>query len=528
MKRRHNLLIVTLLLGMFVRGTVAAAVYYVAPGGNDESSGSLARPWKTPQKAATVAVAGDTIYLRAGTYRNHKPIKFAHSGADTAPITMSGFPGETAVINGMADLSAQAQWTAYKSDVYYTSQFTVSGFDKDIRLVVQNDKVLEPRSSVSGLTTKGTFYFDKATHRLYVRSLNGGNPGRYQTQISQSDSLIEFGPTSQHIIIENLTLTGGYYGIQCQPNGGNRTFRNLGMRHFKNDAIKFHTTGNHDDLVENCNFSSYGDFGIDTYGSSNQVFRNNEFKGVLGWRGGGAVKSLADSNHLVIEGNYIHDLGGRGWAAALELRESKQVKVINNLIVRVEGSGISIYGNNSSLSSPVPDPASREISIVNNTIYNTKLPAIWLMKSSMNITVRNNIIFQRSGCSFNLRVDSGAETDFVSNFNNYYRFSGPAIRWLSSSYSTSEFTQVANQEANSFFKDPRFINTLASDFHLLPDSPDIDRGGSEGASGRDKEGVPRPQGKGFDIGAYEYYAIKSFSPDSFASPFPEAPGWRHE
>jgi hypothetical protein len=57
--------VVSALLAPFLQ----AATYYVSPSGVDTNPGTLAQPYRTVQKAATVAVAGDTVLLRAGTYR---------------------------------------------------------------------------------------------------------------------------------------------------------------------------------------------------------------------------------------------------------------------------------------------------------------------------------------------------------------------------------------------------------------------------------------------------------------------------
>jgi hypothetical protein len=51
---------------------------------------------------------------------------------------------------------------------------------------------------------------------------------------------------------------------------------------------------------------------------------------------------------------------------------------------------------------------------------------------------------------------------------------------------------------------PSFVDALGGDFHLQAGSPCIDKGTSEGAPDTDIEGTPRPQGGGYDMGAYEY------------------------
>ncbi|MDH7487801.1 MAG: right-handed parallel beta-helix repeat-containing protein [Anaerolineae bacterium] len=89
-----------LLLGCDQRtGAMAAGhTYYVAPNGNDANPGTAALPWRTIQHAANTLTAGDTVYIRAGTY-NERVIP-QNSGAAGQPITYAAYPGETATIDG--------------------------------------------------------------------------------------------------------------------------------------------------------------------------------------------------------------------------------------------------------------------------------------------------------------------------------------------------------------------------------------------------------------------------------------------
>ncbi len=75
-----------------------ATVYYVAPNGKDTNPGSLNLPWKTIQKAADTLVAGDTVYIRAGTYPEQVVVK--HSGNPGNYITFAAYPGEAVTIDG--------------------------------------------------------------------------------------------------------------------------------------------------------------------------------------------------------------------------------------------------------------------------------------------------------------------------------------------------------------------------------------------------------------------------------------------
>jgi hypothetical protein len=75
-----------------------ANVYYVATTGSDANPGTLTRPWRTIQKATDTLQAGDTVYIRAGTY--HERVVLQYSGNPDQTITFVAYPGETVTIDG--------------------------------------------------------------------------------------------------------------------------------------------------------------------------------------------------------------------------------------------------------------------------------------------------------------------------------------------------------------------------------------------------------------------------------------------
>jgi hypothetical protein len=74
-------------------------VFYVAVSGSDANPGSLTSPWRTIRKAAKTLVAGDTVYIRKGTYRERVVPKNSGTDADH-PIRYASYPGERATIDG--------------------------------------------------------------------------------------------------------------------------------------------------------------------------------------------------------------------------------------------------------------------------------------------------------------------------------------------------------------------------------------------------------------------------------------------
>ena len=73
-------------------------IYYVATNGNDNSNGTKEAPFKTINHAAQIAVAGDTVRVYGGVYREW--VDPCNSGKEYARITYEAVEGEKPVIKG--------------------------------------------------------------------------------------------------------------------------------------------------------------------------------------------------------------------------------------------------------------------------------------------------------------------------------------------------------------------------------------------------------------------------------------------
>lgn len=112
---RHALL--WLLFALAFSVTAQATDYYVddtSP--SNPGSGSYSDPYRNIQSCANVAVAGDTCYIRAGTYR--ETVTPAYSGSSGSPIKFEAYNGETVTIDGSDTITG---WTLYSGSVYRAS-----------------------------------------------------------------------------------------------------------------------------------------------------------------------------------------------------------------------------------------------------------------------------------------------------------------------------------------------------------------------------------------------------------------------
>lgn len=73
-------------------------IYYVSVNGNDSALGTKEAPFRTINHAAQIAVAGDTVRVFGGTYR--ESVDPCNKGEENARITYEAVEGETPVIKG--------------------------------------------------------------------------------------------------------------------------------------------------------------------------------------------------------------------------------------------------------------------------------------------------------------------------------------------------------------------------------------------------------------------------------------------
>ncbi len=162
--------------------------------------------------------------------------------------------------------------------------------------------------------------------------------------------------------------------------------------------------------------------------------------------------------------------GIRGIALAVEVSGSLQhCKVYNNIIYGIGAAGI-VPG--ASYSAGKID----DLVVVNNTVFNCGWGTSWgggiriEYKGATNIILRNNIIYSNGGNGGDLMTNENTTIDH-----------------------------------NLIGIDPAFINSGSGDFRLKEGSPAINTGSMVSfVPDRDYEGNSRPQGGGYDIGAFEY------------------------
>lgn len=135
----------------------------------------------------------------------------------------------------------------------------------------------------------------------------------------------------------------------------------------------------------------------------------------------------------------------------------------------------------------------QNITIINNTIFNNG-QGNWGggilddNPQAQNVIIRNNIcsqnLFFQIALESNVPISSiTIDHNLIDGFRGY---------------------QGEVYGRDSVVGNPGFVNSGNGDFHLVASSIAIDRASAVNAPSDDFDGTLRPQGLGFDIGAYEY------------------------
>jgi hypothetical protein len=345
------------------------------------------------------------------------------------------------------------------------------------------------KKGLSVLRSGDTLYLRQGTYReritTYVKAIPGGTSWANATRImSYPNELATLAPDENNRPVLDISNAGDHYLI----------FDRLVLDASRaQHAISMGAKGAHHIRVQNSDIKNARGVSLDgiTYKGGSNIQLVGAFNEVINSKIHGSQHAYGlyiDRGHdHRVEGNEIYDNAGygiqiysgyypaeptdnhivrnnkiyrNGFArrqGAITLWKGKQCLVYNNLIYDNFG-GISI------------SDYSTHQQIINNTLYRNGW-GIQIFARSTGAVIQNNILYQ-NGTTI---TDKGVETI----------------------------------QSNNLITDPKFMDASTNTFTLQPMSPAIDAGTTLSAVLTDLNGISRPQGTRYDIGAYEYPQIPS-------------------
>ncbi len=467
-----TLLLIYYILSILSPKPISSQVYYVAMNGSDNNPGTEEQPWRTITKAANTLVAGDTVYVKQGTY-NERVIP-QNSGTPGKYITYAAYSGNNVTIDGTG--ISIPEWNGLV-EIRGKNYIKISGF----------------RIMTSGWV--GVFVPKGPSGEAY--SNYGGSSyitieKNYIYNTYSSAVLMQYG--NNYIVDSNEIVLG---------NNALSNARVEEIISIQNNVDTFEVKNNH---IYNSGQPQYGGEGIDAkWNVSNGKIYNNHIHDtksngiyVDSWVGSWYWGDNSQIGHgyardIDVFNNIIHDTGGSGIAVSTETGGNvDRINIYNNIAYNNKRNGIMVpaYADESS-----PIGFIKNIKIINNLAYNNWEGgiAIGYWKTFVNnVTVRNNIFSQNQQYQIMLKSASDIQNIIVdNNLIDGYR-----------NFTEGNYHEIKG--SNYIEEDPQFVNPTSADFHLRSTSPAIDNGSPNGAPNTDFDGNSRPNAAGYDIGAFEY------------------------
>jgi len=331
------------------------------------------------------------------------------------------------------------------------------------------------QNSVDNLSGGEVLCIHEGTYSEGLHNIPSGNGGNHPTTIMAYpgetaiingawEGYVIYVSSRSYITFDGLILDGGIADekvLSLQANTDHIVVKNCELRN-QADGSGIFTAGHYNEFINleihhNGHVSGEG-HGIYMEGDYNLLencnIHHNAGYGIHVYNG----SSNYEADYNVVRNNIVHENGQGNYfnAAGIGLCSGQGNLAYNNIVYNeTNGPGFIVsYGATNAM-------------VFNNTSYANATHGIYIKDTAVSVAVTNNIFWQNASGPV---WDRGPNTTMLNNMDI----------------------------------DPRFVNTTNRDFHLQANSTAINAGVTLREVPDDFDGVARPQGMAYDIGAYEF------------------------
>lgn len=429
--------------------------FYVSLSGDDQDPGTLEAPWRTLQHAADTIAPGELAVVLDGNYEDEYVI-IDRSGEADARLS---FEAET--LHG----------ARYRGITIRGDEIDIDGFEIEANLDTLTGVFVDGSSDV---TVKNCFVHDCPRGGIDISGASIDDLADHVEVIG--NHMHHNGQWGIHVVGSYVLVEGNEISdsVQHHPKGdepGSSGHDADGMRIF----------GDHHTIASNYIHGvadpSDPEHNIDPHADCLQTWDRQDF-------GGRPIMtdSVFEGNHCVIQ----HPTGKGIIMEAMYDNPGHDITIRNN-IFEFRDEGVDASGGSFA-----------NIFIYNN-VFKAQLEddswgvAVYMNASMANYDVRNNIMVDCHNESRKILSNDG-----VVDYN---------LLWYSDGSAVPMMGNTPGPQAHELWDvNPMFVDYdggVGGDFHLQPGSPAIDAGADLVEVSEDYDHVPRPQGLGRDIGAYE-------------------------
>ncbi|MHB8896065.1 MAG: DUF5719 family protein [Candidatus Geothermincolia bacterium] len=457
----------------------AGSIFYVSTSGSDSNPGSQAAPWRTPGYGSKQLKPGDTMIILGGRYVLSAfwddMITPPAGGTASEPIVIKGEDGNRPVLAGRENLFSAA-------DISGCSYLTVENLE------ITSDGGQNFRC---GITGSGSPVDHVTLNNIYIHHIDEG--------------AMDFADPT-FLTVRNCIMSYCGFGGMGGPAGEHGGWRNV--------------------VVEGCTLSYSGHYYQGGPGPSPydrpDGFGIEVSEGPIEIRNTLSEHNRGDGLDSKAANTYIHEcIVANNTCDGVKLW-GHDSRLVNTLIYGMgDGQGGDSPWAGIVISSSAADAA---FEIENVTLQDNPTRHAYPMYVQygeavpMSVTIRNTIVANGSGVPY-----FAEPVKLTCDHNDFYKPGDPGAQLEANgrTYSAAELEAGTVGQGN-LSRDPMFIAPSwgsTGNYHLKAGSPAIDTGSSVGAPTIDLDGAARPYGKAWDMGCYEYGAVK---------PVPGTRTWGHD
>jgi hypothetical protein len=452
-------------------------IYFVAATGNDSTgTGTISSPWATTRHCVTTMAAGGTCYINGVTETDSTGytavlVLNGLGGTSAGNSALVAYPGSTPVL-GTANGSGQQYAVRCAAIGGSCSYWTIAGFqlyggggggeainpfgqstnpcydcDGHWRIVANYISCPQANGDTGCIETNEIAYLKEFGNEVTNVGISQASKQQHALYLCSDTNHAEVGWNYIH---NNLSCRA--IQIYSSPLGGGGTGDPTGHNQFD---ISLHDNLIHDDPCDGINIAS-----VDPSQGKVEAYNN-----LIYHVGLGPDPADGEASYSCIRMAEDNNNGST---------PSGNAEVYNNTLVDC-GSHVGTYGWSGTLA---------------------------IAGGSVGLDARNNIAYQLSGEFFTNSGGTASGLTLAGSNNIWFGGNQAAPSWTTS----------------NIIADPLFVNTSINNFHLQSGSPAVDAGITISSSNSfngyqvwngmpmDRDGVTRPQGSAYDVGAYEYFA----------------------
>ncbi len=437
--------------------------YYVSTSGSDSNPGTREQPWKNPGYASRRLEPGDTLIILGGRYvleEYDSDIIIPSSGRADAWITIKGEEGNRPILAGRGNL------------------ITAIDLSGKSYIIIEN---IEITSDNGALFREGIEAVNGPVEHVILRNLYIHHIDEYGIKMRDVNDL--------QIIDCRISYCG--FGAIGSPDPSEGGWRNV--------------------LIQDCELTYSGHYYQGVIDNPDNPYDRPDGLGL----------EQSDGPIEIVNSIFAHNKGD-GLDSKVKNTYVHECIIANNSCdgLKLWGSGSKvenclIYGRGDGNSQATPwnpividaEEANSTFEFINVTVDdeagNQYIMGVNYDHRDVPITVvMRNVIFSGRGPNSPIFLSDGT-TFTIDHCLFYMPNSSCVLVQGSNSYTSSQLSQLGD---GNIYGDPMFVRTgfgSEGDYHLQSGSPAIDSGSSQDAPSIDLDGNSRPQGGGYDIGAYE-------------------------